>query len=142
MSLAAAAPRLARLVPRLGSTFDAEVVATAKAIERTLKASGADLCDLAALIAKTAGMEAGPRTVSASAPAPTGPAPRWRTMPEAERIRWLDRLDHSEVLNGWERRFLDDLARKFASRSFQISDAQGAVLERMIEKLWRAEGGH
>lgn len=41
------ADRLAKLIPRLASDQDGEVVATARAIERTLKADGSDLHGLA-----------------------------------------------------------------------------------------------
>ncbi len=39
--------QLGKLIPRLGSEFDGEVIATARAIERTLKAAGRDWHDLA-----------------------------------------------------------------------------------------------
>jgi hypothetical protein len=41
-------PVLARLIPRLGSPFDHEVLATARAIERTLKSQKLDWHDVAA----------------------------------------------------------------------------------------------
>jgi hypothetical protein len=39
---------IAKLIPRLASTFDGEVVATVRAIERALRSAGYDLHDLAA----------------------------------------------------------------------------------------------
>ena len=48
---ASIAGRLGLLIPRLCSSHDGEVVATARAIERTLKASGCDFHDLAQSIA-------------------------------------------------------------------------------------------
>jgi hypothetical protein len=43
--------RIEKLVPRLASTHDGEVVATARAINRTLKAAGLDWHDLAKAVA-------------------------------------------------------------------------------------------
>jgi hypothetical protein len=44
------APMLGKLIPRLSSNFDAEVVSTVRAIERVLRANGRDFHDLAAAI--------------------------------------------------------------------------------------------
>jgi hypothetical protein len=49
--LADVAPKLAKLIPRLGSNHDGEVVATVDAIVRTLAAIGLDLHDLARALA-------------------------------------------------------------------------------------------
>ena len=46
------APRLSKLIPRLASNHDGEVVATVAAIRRTLEADGLDLHDLAEAIGK------------------------------------------------------------------------------------------
>lgn len=43
-------PTLAKMLPRLGSSFDGEIVATVKAIERVLKSSGSNWHDLATLV--------------------------------------------------------------------------------------------
>jgi hypothetical protein len=40
-------PRIGKLIPRLASEHDGEVIATVRAIERTLKAAGRDWHDLA-----------------------------------------------------------------------------------------------
>jgi hypothetical protein len=50
-ALADLTPKLAKLIPRLGSNHDGEVVATAEAIIRTLAAAGLDLHDLARALA-------------------------------------------------------------------------------------------
>ena len=44
-------PMLRKLIPRLASNHDGEVVATVRAIQRVLKAAGRDLHDLAACLA-------------------------------------------------------------------------------------------
>ena len=46
------APKLAVLVPRLASDHDGEIVATVRAIRRTLAGAGADLHDLAAAVTR------------------------------------------------------------------------------------------
>lgn len=48
--LAAIAPKLQKLIPRLASDHDGEVVATVAAIRRTLEAAGLDLHDLTAAL--------------------------------------------------------------------------------------------
>jgi hypothetical protein len=40
-------PQIGKMIPRLASEYDGEVVATVRAIERTLKAAGRDWHDLA-----------------------------------------------------------------------------------------------
>ncbi|MCO5132450.1 MAG: hypothetical protein M9932_18165 [Xanthobacteraceae bacterium] len=47
-ALAPVAPKLAKLIPRLASDHDGEVVATVRAIRRTLESAGLDLHALAA----------------------------------------------------------------------------------------------
>jgi hypothetical protein len=47
-------PTLGKLIPRLASNQDGEVVATVRAIERVLKSAGRDLHDLAACLAAPA----------------------------------------------------------------------------------------
>ena len=44
------APRIGKLIPRLASDHDGEVVATVRAIERTLKSAGRDWHDLARVL--------------------------------------------------------------------------------------------
>jgi hypothetical protein len=51
MTTLALPPKIALLIPLLGSDVDGEVVGAARAIERTLKASGRDWHDLAAQLA-------------------------------------------------------------------------------------------
>jgi hypothetical protein len=43
-------PTISKLIPRLASNHDGEVVATVRAIERVLKSAGHDLHDLAAYL--------------------------------------------------------------------------------------------
>lgn len=50
-AFASVAPKVAKLIPRLASNHDGEVIATVRAIRRTLASAGADLHTLAATIA-------------------------------------------------------------------------------------------
>lgn len=91
------APKLCRMIPRLASTADAEVVATARAIERTLDSAGLCWHDLAACI---------DRGLPAPSPAPEEPAmPTWRQMQLycVERARLLSLKEGNFVRNigGW-----------------------------------------
>src|SRR5262249_8102468 len=45
-------PTIGKLIPRLASDYDAEILATVRAIERLLKSAGHDWHDLAASITK------------------------------------------------------------------------------------------
>jgi len=49
-ALAPIAPKIAKLIPRLATNHDGEVVATVRAIARTLKSSGLDFHALAAAL--------------------------------------------------------------------------------------------
>jgi hypothetical protein len=51
--------RLAKLIPRLTSPFESEIVATVSAIERCLAADGCDIHDLTAALTNGAGAEQG-----------------------------------------------------------------------------------
>ncbi len=50
-ALAPVAPKIAKLIPRLASSHDGEVIATVHAIRRTLEGAGLDLHALAASLA-------------------------------------------------------------------------------------------
>lgn len=50
-AFASVAPKIAKLLPRLASNHDGEVIATVRAIRRTLEGAGADLHTLAATVA-------------------------------------------------------------------------------------------
>ena len=64
------AQRLARLIPRLGSDAEGEVLATVAAIRRQLAAAGMDLHDLVALVERGAATPSPPPDLApASSPA-------------------------------------------------------------------------
>jgi hypothetical protein len=76
---------LGKLIPRLGSRYDGEVVATVRAIQRTLQGAGADLHDLCAAMG-----------------APVLVA--WR-----EQVDFC--LQHPETLTDREKEFLESMVR-------------------------------
>lgn len=49
-------PKLALLIPRLASEHDGEVIATVRAMDRTLRANGADFHDLARAVSARVGL--------------------------------------------------------------------------------------
>jgi hypothetical protein len=49
-ALSTVAPTISKLIPRLGSNHDGEVIATARAIQRVLRGAGRDWHDLAAVV--------------------------------------------------------------------------------------------
>jgi hypothetical protein len=87
--------RLARLLPRLASDADGEVVATARALCRTLDRAGLDLNDLAARLTE--------------APRPVDPAPDLRAMAEALYFDAFMRLTDREA------DFIDNAVRLLAA---------------------------
>jgi len=53
-ALGTAAPRLAKLIPMLGTDRDGEIIGTVHAIRRTLESAGCDLHDLAEVVERAA----------------------------------------------------------------------------------------
>jgi hypothetical protein len=104
--------KIARLIPLLSSDKDGEVVATARAIERTLKARGCDLHDLAA------------RLVNGEMVAPSD-----RKKHSFEEIR------RCPTLTDWEREFIDSIIVQSYRSSFRPSEKQEKILERLREKV-------
>jgi hypothetical protein len=91
------APTLGKLIPRLASNHDGEVVATARAIERVLKSSGRDWHDLAAIIVQPA--------------SPPAPIRSWRSTDSdwqrMARFAWARRDRLSSKEQGFIRSMLD-----------------------------------
>jgi hypothetical protein len=115
--------KISKLIPRLGSAFDGEVVATARAIGRTLQASGRDWHDLA----KAA--------EAISLPAPAVEANRqgiWENLSLEQREALLGKLHGEAWLSAWEEQFVESLR----GRSGRTSPKQAAVMERLINRSW------
>ena len=122
-------PKLAALLPRLASTSDGEVVATARAIGRQLHRAGADWHALA-------------EAVTAE--------PRERVVyverePEHEHddaeaaVLWLARRSHR--LRPRERRFVEDLAIRARIGSLRLTERQLSWLVAIYSRVLREEGG-
>jgi hypothetical protein len=74
--------RLGKLIPRLASDADGEVIATVRAIQAALVAKGLDLHDLAAALQG--------REIVATTKAPQiAPAPTWNDLSHHERGAWV-----------------------------------------------------
>jgi len=106
------APRLSKLIPRLASNHDGEIVAAARAIGRTLASHRLDWHDLAQAISL--------------------PAPAVRPCDDAD---WRDLLafcaSRMNLLNGREREFLRSIARWRGD----LTERQRKWLEAIAEKL-------
>jgi hypothetical protein len=117
---------LARLIPRLGSPFDHEVVATARAIERTLGAQKLDWHDVAVAL-------------PALAPPPRGTregAPLWCYLDSEESLQWLAALASEPVLNHWSRSFVNSITAQIRS-GCRLSPKQLACVDKILAAAWR-----
>jgi hypothetical protein len=116
--VALVAPRLARLIPRLGSDHDGEVVATARAIVRTLTSAGLDLHDLSKLLD---GAQAEPET----------PPRSWEDL-----ATWCQRNDYGR-LKPHERNFVADMAIRLPL-GLEPTERQAQWLAAIYARLRRA----
>jgi hypothetical protein len=116
-------PVVARMIPRLGSPHDGEVVATAFAIERTLKSQKLDWHDVAA-------------AMTAQAP-PT----QWdgeREWPgtesdDAQHMRaWLEAISHEPWINSGTAGFVADLLHR--DNLDGLTAKQSACVDRIIRQ--------
>ena len=116
--------RLARLIPRLGSDRDAEVLAAVAAIRRTLDRDGRDLHDLADRL--TAAPEGG-----TAAPRPAAPAARGAGADLEAMARTLD-LCARDRLTQNQRDFVRR-ARAMLETGRTLSPAQARWLRKLHE---------
>jgi hypothetical protein len=116
-------PVLTRLIPRLGSSFDHEVVATARAIERTLKSEKLDWHDVAA-------------AVTAQAPSTRRDYEPHRTESgEARQMRaWLIAISRESWPNVWTAGFVADLLRHDSLDG--LTGKQTACVNRIIRQAY------
>ena len=126
LALAPIAPKLAKLIPRLASTHEGEVVATARAIERTLRGAGLDLHSLASAV------EAPPETKEII-------VYRDRPPPEVEPDTWVGVArwcrDHDDdALTAKERAFVTDMTARLTCDG-TLSEKQAAWLRAIYVRL-------
>lgn len=118
------APKLAVLVPRLASDHDGEIVATVRAIRRTLEGHGADLHDLAAAVTR-------PPVIVQRTPPPDDPRD-WRGL-----AAWC-RDNGGGRLNAKEYQFCRDMALRLILGGHP-TEKQAAWLRSIYAKLKGAE---
>ncbi len=123
------APKLARLIPRLASDHDGEVVATVHAIKRTLASAGLDLHDLAGALER----EPETRTVIVYRDHESGEPKTWR-----ELAQWCQRNDAGR-LKPHERTFITDMASRLVLNG-EPTEKQAAWLRALYRKLRRRAG--
>jgi len=114
-------PVVARLIPRLGSSFDGEILATVHAIGRALETRNLDWHDLA-------------KTVTAqSLPAQWNYEPRRTESDEAQQMRaWLEAVSRESWPNEWTAGFVGDLLRR--SSLDGLTGKQTACVNRFIRQ--------
>ena len=111
---------VAKLIPRLASPHDGEVIATARAVGRALQSAGCDWHDLA--------------KAAATAPPPRPPC-RAESV-DAKRIRaWLEAVSNEPWPNDWTRKFITSvLARQSLDR---LSRKQIACVNNIVSEAYR-----
>jgi hypothetical protein len=120
--------KIALIVPRLGSPHDGEIIASARAIERTLKGAGLDWHDMAAALAET------DQHVRNEAVAPI-----WSELDLARRWGWIRLLIDQTRLTAWERSFAASIADRLVIQPFgRLSMKQEVVLNRMIFRAFQS----
>lgn len=119
--------KLSRLIPRLASDADGEVVATVRAIQRVLAAEGCDLHDLAAAL--TTAPEPQVRIVYRDRPVQKPP---WARVAE-----WC--CERSDQLRPREREFVHDMADELGLFGGEPTEKQAAWLRSIYSKLRKAE---
>src|SRR5687767_10555649 len=103
------ASKLGLLIPRLATEFDGEIVATVKAIERTLASAGADWHDLVRFLTLQE-PPVGPSERPQKATRPPQPQFKgWAKRPSGDRLIALDVLFELRHLSDWELRFLQSI---------------------------------
>lgn len=118
MSLAAAAPKLAKLVLLLSSDRPGEVAAAASAITRILEAHKLSWHDLAAVIGE-----------------PMSPRPAPEHPPEPGSRDMLDHLAcHTFDLTAWEQDFIQSILEQ-RRKGWSLSAKQRAKVKQIYERL-------
>jgi hypothetical protein len=123
MTASLPAVKVAALIPRLGSLFDGEVIATVRAIERVLKSQGFDLNDLAESIRQT------PQAPKFSR-LPQRQHSKWADIPPPDRRAFLFWLLEQSTLTDWDEEFVAGVIR-YRDR---LSPKQIAVIDKIIKR--------
>jgi hypothetical protein len=113
-------PVIARLIPRLGSPFDHEVTATARAIERTLKSQKLDWHDVAAAV---------------TAQPPSRPASMAESDDAARMRIWLEAVSREPWPNDWTQNFIAGVLRRPSLD--RLSKKQVACVNNIVAEAYR-----
>lgn len=132
--LAPVTDRLTKLIPRLASDHDGEVVATARAIGRTLTNAGLDFHALAGAL-----QEPEPKVlvVYRDRPVATPQPPTLATLSHHERLAWLAAMAASGTLTAWEQVFVADLHQQHRCRPDRgLTVKQRRSLDLILASSW------
>ena len=130
---AAIRPKLAKLIAVLSSDRDGEVVATVRAIGRTLQGAGADFHDLA----KAATAEPAAARRASPPPPPPPPEDDATSMTWADCARWC--RAHAYRLSPKEAEFVRDMAISLRVERREPTERQGKWLRAIHARLRRSE---
>lgn len=124
-----AAPRLADLIRLLASDHDGEVIASVRALQRTLKSAGCDLNDLGDLV------ERAPRHMPAAETRHTWTEDFQTVNVDGRQYSWracVEALIHKYAghINEWALNFVNSLRRRT-----HITEKQRNVLERICNEV-------
>jgi predicted nuclease of predicted toxin-antitoxin system len=114
-------PVIAQLLPRLGSNFDGEIIATAKAIERVLHSSSMDWHDLT-------------KAITAPPPIPWQ-SNRTESHESAEMRTWLEAISRETWPNDWTRSFIANILTRQSLDSLSVK--QRTCAQNIITEAYR-----
>ena len=118
--------KVCKLIPRLASNHDGEVVATARAIERTLKAAKEDWHSLVSVLNGSG--------KSSKRALPEEP-PVWEELTAGERLAWLFLLTGDFEGSPWETEFLGSILDQYRRRG-RLSEKQIVYVDKILTKAF------
>jgi hypothetical protein len=126
--------KIGKLIPRLASDHDGEIVSTVRAIRRTLESAGSDLHDLAARLSGSTRSRLG-RAANADDPDTWGwSEPPWSELPPTERLRAVEAmLAMADKFSAWEISFLLNIRNRLRSNPWaRVSEKQTRILNGLL----------
>lgn len=131
-------PKLAWLIPNARQRQRHEVIATVRAIGRTLQGAGADFHALAKSIETPEIIIIRPAFPGQPAPIkPRKGPPVWTDLRRTERLRWLELAIAADWLSEWERDLASELWGQVWSQPHKsITPKQQAALNALTAKAW------
>ncbi|SFK79182.1 hypothetical protein [Methylocapsa palsarum] len=138
MSVLTAESKITKLIPRLASDFDGEVVATARAIGRALKSAGLDWHDVANISESCLNKPASVRTSSSRKyyGRAAEVAPVWNKLTVTQRGAWLSAIHRQHWLSVWEADFVADICARDPADIERLSQKQIICLNRIIGRAF------